>query len=250
MRILSDLVDLFLPRMCCMCGQRLGANERYICTHCFMNLPFTDYHKVEHSVLEKQFWGHFPIEKAVSMFHHDGEKTRHILYHIKYWGHPELATHLASIYAKELQQHHFFYNIDILIPLPLHWKRQWKRQYNQSHYIAQSISKQTGIPVDKKVVKRVRNNPSQTRLNANQRGENVENIFQLKHPEKIEGKHLLLIDDVTTTGATIISCAKELAKAPHVKISVLTLAIASHTAIPATEGDNIDVSVFGVPLME
>ena len=250
MSVLTDIFDFLMPRHCIMCGERLMGQEKHICTRCFMHLPFTEYHLVEHSLLEKQFWGLFPIEKAVSMFHHDGEKTRHIIYHIKYWNHPEIGHYLARIYAKELQEYHFFDDIDILIPLPLHWKRQLKRHYNQSHYICKGISEITGIPVDKHVVKRAKNNPSQTHLNAHQRSDNVSDIFQLIHPEKIKGKKVLLVDDVTTTGATIASCAKELAKAPDVKISVLTLAIASRLAIPALNGDNIEASVYGVPLME
>ena len=215
-----------------------------------MHLPFTEYHTVEHSSLEKQFWGLFPIEKAVAMFHHDGEKTRNIIYNIKYYGHPNVGTYLASQYAETLKKSHFFDDIDAIIPLPLHWKRQIKRSYNQSHYIAKGIQKATGLPIYFHVVKRVLNNPSQTHLNAQQRMENVKDIFRLTHPEKIAGKHILLVDDVTTTGATLASCAKELAKAPHVKISILTLAVAARTSVPATQEDTIDVSVFGVPLME
>lgn len=215
-----------------------------------MHLPFTDYHTVEHNLLEKQFWGLFPIEKAVSMFHHNGEHTRHIIYLIKYWGHPELATHLASIYAKELQQVHFFDDIDAIVPLPLHWLRQLKRHYNQSHYIATGVAEVTGLPIYKNVVKRTENNSPQARLTARERMDNVAGIFRLTRPEAIAGKHILLIDDVTTTGATMTSCAKELAKAPDTRISILTLAVAARTPIPATDADNIEFSVFGLPLME
>lgn len=249
MNVWADILDFLFPRRCVMCGNRLTAQEKHLCTVCFMRLPLTDHHKVEHSLLEKQFWGLFPVGKAVAMFHHAGEKTRHILYNIKYWGHPELATYLATIYAKELQEHHFFEGIDAIIPLPLHWRRQLKRHYNQSHYIARGISKVTGLPIYKNVVKRTANNPSQTHMNAQQRLENVKEIFTLKHPEAIEGKHLLLVDDVTTTGATLTSCAKELAKSPGVTISILTLAIASRTPVPAPEQDYIDPSAFGVPLL-
>ena len=250
MSVWNDILNFLLPQQCIMCGERLMANEQHLCSQCYLHLPFTQYHLVEHNLLEKQFWGLFPIEKAVSMFHHDGEKTRHIIYQIKYYGHPEIGYHLAKQYADELKKCQFFEDIDMIIPIPLHWKRQLKRRYNQSHYIARGISHQTGIPMDKHVVKRVKNNPSQTRLNAQQRTENVKNIFQLTHPEKIAGKHILLIDDVVTTGATLTSCAQELAKAPDVRISILTLAVAARTSIPATQGDNIDVSIFGIPLME
>ncbi len=166
------------------------------------------------------------------MFHHDGKRTRNIIYHIKYYGHPKLATYLASIYAEELKQKGFFDGIDLIIPLPLHWRRQMKRGYNQSHYIAQGVHQVTNIPVLKNVVKRVKNNSSQTHLNAQQRMENVEDIFRLKHPELIAGHHILLVDDVTTTGATLSSCAQELAKAKDVRISILTLATASSSALP------------------
>ena len=215
-----------------------------------MRLPFTKYHTVEHNPLEKQFWGLFPIEKAVSMFHHDGKKTRRIIYTIKYEGHPIVATYLASIYAQELKDYHFFDDIDCIIPLPLHWRKQLKRGYNQSHYIAQGIRQVTGLPIYKHIVKRESNNPSQTHLNPHERQENVKDVFRLTHPEKIAGQHILLVDDVTTTGATLASCAKELAKAPNVKISILTLAVASRTPMPAVQNDTIDVSSFGIPLME
>lgn len=249
MKLWSDILDLLLPRRCVMCGRRLTVDEKHLCTTCFMHLPMTDNHKVEHSQLEKQFWGLFPVGRAVAMFHHDGEQTRHILYNIKYWGHPELATYLASIYAKELKENHFFEGIDAIIPLPLHWRRQMKRHYNQSHYIAQGIHQVTGLPIYKHVVKRTTNNPSQTRMKVHQRMENVKEIFSLTHPETIAGKHLLLVDDVTTTGATLTSCAKELAKVPGVTISILTLALAARTAVPAPENDYTDPSSFGVPML-
>ena len=233
-----------------MCGERLGGNESFICAHCFVHLPFTHYHLVKQSQLEKQFWALFPIERATGMFYHDGKKTRNLIYQIKYDGHPEVGCHMAKIYAEELEKHHYFDDIDMLIPLPLHWKRLLKRHYNQCHYICQGIHEKTGIPVEEGVVKRIKNNTSQTHLNASQRMRNVEGIFQVTHPEKLKGKHVLLIDDVVTTGATLSSCAKELAKVPDVKVSVLTLSVASRIAAPAFEDDNIDVSIFGVSLME
>ncbi len=250
MGVINDIADFMIPRRCVMCGNRLSSKESHLCTSCYMHLPFTKYHLLEHSPLEKQFWGQFPVEKAVSMFHHDGERTRHIIYSIKYWGRPDIATYLAGMFAKELKKGDFFDGIDAIIPLPLHWRRQLSRHYNQSHYIAQGISQETGIPVWKKIVKRVKNNPSQTSVKSHERKQNVEGIFRLTHLESIANKHILLVDDVTTTGATLISCAQELARAPHVRISILTLAVASRTAIPAPQNDTPDTSIFGVPLME
>jgi len=248
--ILRDILEFLMPRKCVMCGERLRGGESFICGHCFVHLPFTYYHLVEQSQLEKQFWALFPIERATSMFYHDGKNTRNIIYQIKYNGNPEVGRHMAYLYAEELEKCHYFDDIDMLIPLPLHWKRQLKRHYNQSHYICQGIHEKTGIPVEKGVVKRIKNNISQTHLNATQRLSNVEGIFQVTHPEKIKGKHVLLVDDVVTTGATLSSCAKELAKVPDVKVSILTLSVASRTAAPVLEEDNIDVSIYGIPLME
>ena len=205
---------------------------------------------LEHNLLEKRFWGLFPVERAAAMFHHDGERTRHIIYNIKYWGHPEVGTYLARMYAKELKESGFFEGIDAIIPIPLHWLRQLKRHYNQSHYIAQGFSMETGLPVWKDVVKRTTNNPSQTRKKGPERIANVAGIFRLLHPERIAGKHLLLVDDVVTTGATLTSCAQALAQAPDVRISILTLAIAAQTAIPALQDNTPETSVFGVPLLE
>ena len=108
----------------------------------------------------------------------------------------------------------------------------------------------TGIPIYNNVVKRVINNPSQTRMKNSERRNNVDSIFQLKDPNKIANKHILLVDDVTTTGSTITSCAKELSKALNTKISVLTLALGGKAPIPALEEECIDPFVYGVPLME
>lgn len=251
MNILQDITDFLMPRRCLVCGERLSMQENSLCTVCRMHLPLTEYHRLEHSPLEKRFWGLFPVERATAMFHHDGERTRHIIYNIKYWGNPKAGTYLAAMYAKELKENSpFFEGIDAIIPIPLHWRRQLKRHYNQSHFIAQGISQETGIPVWKQVVKRAKNNPSQVHKKGLERKENVKGIFRLLQPERIAGKHILLVDDVVTTGATLTSCAQELAKAPNVRISILTLAVAAQTAIPALQNDTPENSVFGVPLLE
>lgn len=249
-KIINDVLNFLLPRQCVMCGNRLTTNEKSICTSCYIHLPFTNYHTVEHNPLEKMFWEQFPIERAASFFHYDGKEARHIIQSMKYDNRPEVGYNLSKIYAKELQEYDFFKDIDCIIPVPLHWKRRMKRHYNQSFYIAKGISKTTGIPIYNNVIKRVINNPSQTKMNSSERRNNVDGIFQLKNKDKISNKHILLVDDVTTTGATITSCAKELSKAPNTKISVLTLALGGKTPIPASQEECIDPFVYGVPLME
>lgn len=250
MSLIKDIFSFIFPQSCIMCRNRLTSKEDYICTSCLIHLPFTNYHLVENNPLEKYFWGLFPIERAASLFYHDGEKTRSIIYHIKYYHHPEVGKTLAAQYAKELKEYQFFKYIDAIVPIPLHWKRKLKRNYNQSYYIAQGISQSTGIPIFNDVVKRVINNVSQTQVKKHERKENVKNIFKTFHPEKIKGKHILLVDDVTTTGSTITSCAQELAKIQGVKISVLTLAIAGRNSLPIEKENEVDISVFGIPLIE
>lgn len=250
MNILKDITEFLFPRECALCGKRLTGGERSICTNCLLVLPRTDYHTVEHSPLEKYFWTQFPIERAVSFFHHDGKGARQLIHLAKYKGRPNIGYDLAKIYAEELADTGFFSDIDCIVPVPLHWKRQLKRRYNQCEYIARGISAVTRLPLYNNVVKRTTNNASQTTVNHTERKDNVEGIFNLKRPELIEGKHVLLVDDVTTTGATIISCAKELAKANGVKISVLTLALASRSPLPLPKNYEADALVFGMPLME
>ena len=249
MNVLNDILNFLLPTFCVSCGKRLTSNEEGICTNCLLHLPYTGFHLLEHSPLEKHFWGLFPVERATAMFHHDGKQTRHLIHSIKYYHHPEIATMLATFYANQLQGTGFLDGIDAIVPLPLHWRRQLKRHYNQSHYIARGISQVTHIPIYKNVVRRVRNNPSQTHLTLRERIENVEGIFQLTRPELIAGKHILLVDDVTTTGSTLSSCARELAKATDVRISILTLAVAGRTALMSYDEETTDTSVFGIPIL-
>ena len=250
MQIIHDIADLLMPRRCLQCGKRLSSQEKHLCLPCSMQLSFTEFHKKEHSPLEKKFWGLFPVGKAVSMFFYSGPRARQLIHAIKYKKNPKAGTYFAEIYADELKEYAFFDGIDGIIPMPIHWIRQLSRGYNQTHYIAQGIRNRTGLPIWKGVVKKRINNSTQTRLNKKERHENVKGIYQLIHPEIIANKHVLLIDDVTTTGSTLISCAQELAKAPNVTISILTFAIVSETAIPALQNDEPEISVYGVPLLE
>ena len=195
------------------------------------------YHAAEHSDMEKLFWGWneaLPIQRATAFFYYSGS-NREILMQLKYKRNPDIGFYLASQFAKEIKDSNFFDGIDVIIPIPLNWIRRMKRGYNQSEYIARGISYVTGIPVYTKAVKRVRNNKSQTRMKHHERYDNVQNLFRLVHPEFIEGKHVLLVDDVTTTGATITSCAKEIAKAKNTKITVLTIAIAGQSVVPQND---------------
>ncbi|MCM1311797.1 MAG: ComF family protein [Bacteroides sp.] len=237
MNIFHNILDFIFPRQCHMCGCRLSVTEKHLCIPCLRMLPRTNYHLFKHSPAEMEFWGQMPVERATAFIHYDGMRTRHIIHHIKYHHAPEIGLYLSEVFAEEIKESGFFNNIDCIVPVPLSWQRQWVRGYNQSEWIAKGISNRTGIPVLKNIVRRVVNNPTQTNLTHNERWENVQNIFRLANPSKIHGKHILLVDDVMTTGATIKACAKELVKASDIRISVATLCIAGHNGITADTDD-------------
>lgn len=234
MLMLNDLLDFFFPRYCVLCGKRLTKGEQHLCLPCYMHLPRTMYHTVEHGKMEKLFWGTLPVERATAFFHYT-DATKEMLIQLKYNSYPQLGEYLASQFAREIEDSGFFEDIDIIVPVPLHWLRRMRRGYNQSEYIAQGISKVVGIPVCTKAVRRTTNNKSQTLMHKTERKENVDNIFKLLHPCMLENKHVLIIDDVTTTGATISSLAKEIVKAQNTKLSVLTLSIAGQTPVPPND---------------
>lgn len=179
--------------------------------------------------MAKLFWGQIPIERAAAFFYYESHSnTANIIYKLKYKNHPEIGPVMGRKVSVEFQRDNFFDGIDGIVPIPLTKKRFRQRGYNQSEEIAKGLSEITGLPINKNVVVRTLFKGSQTRRSRWDRQENVEYAFKLIHAEPIAGKHLLVVDDVVTTGATIIACAKELVKAGNVKISVLSLGLTRH----------------------
>jgi ComF family protein len=177
--------------------------------------------------MAKMFWGQIPIERATALFYYEAHaETANILYELKYKNHPEIGETMGRMIARELQRADFFDGIDGIVPVPLAKKRERQRGYNQSMEIARGVSEITSLPIYNKVVKRNTFSGSQTSKGRWERNENVENVFELLDGDSIRGKHLLIIDDVVTTGATIIACAKEISKAEGVRFSVLSLGFA------------------------
>lgn len=222
--MISALLDFISPRGCRMCGNRLALTENEICTVCNWQLPRTDHPTTPYdNPMARLFWGRFPLEKAAAwMYYQPSNPQCKLVYDIKYYGQDELAFYLGQLVAREFQAHDFFDDIDMIVPMPLTFLRRLKRGYNQAERIARGVSDVTGIPVAKPV-KRVKFVNSQTRLSSFERAENVKDAFRLKAPEALNGKHILIVDDVVTTGATVSSCAMELCKAGDMKVSILSL---------------------------
>lgn len=224
---LYSFISLLFPRCCVVCGRPLAKGEECICAMCNINLPRTNYHLQKDNQVEQLFWGKIPLERATSFFfYRKGSDFRQILHQLKYGGQKEIGAIMGRYMASELSASGFFEGIDVIVPVPLHKRKQRIRGYNQSEWIARGISVVTGIRVDTEVIVRRKHTETQTRKSTFERWENVDGIFELHHAESLKGKHLLVVDDVLTTGATTVACASRLMEIEGVRISVLTLAVA------------------------
>lgn len=231
MKLLYDLLDDFLsllfPRACHGCGNHLLRNEDIICTECRVLIPQTGYHTQPGNPVEQLFWGRCRLEKAAAFsYYNKGSRIRKLIHRLKYNGIKEIGIELGNIYGVTLKNSGFTENIDLIIPVPLHRSRERKRGYNQSCIISEGISSVTGIRVETAALVRPVKTQTQTKRSRYERWTNVENIFTVADPDKIKDKHVLLVDDVITTGSTIESCVNELIKTPGVKVSVVALAYA------------------------
>lgn len=223
MKWISDLIELIFPRHCCVCGEVLSRQEQDMCLDCLYKLPKIE--KIHLSELEKVFWGRFDVERVAAYFYYQKESPYNRLLHkMKYGNHPEVGMRLALMAAEQLSKEGFFDGIDAIVPLPLSKKKRRQRGYNQCDYIAEGLSQITGIPVLKDCVVRNKSNETQTHKTRDERWRNVEGIFSLANPELIEGKHILLIDDILTTGATLTNCTIAIKSGCNCRISVFTLA--------------------------
>lgn len=223
----SAFFGLFFPRCCVVCGKPLAKGEDCICIMCGINLPRTDYHLRKDNPMEQLFWGKLPLERGTSFFfYRKGCDYRHILHQLKYKGEKEIGVVMGRNVAAELLASGFFEGIDLIIPVPLHPKRKKERGYNQSEWFAKGISVATGIPMNTESVVRQEHTETQTRKSVFERWENVDGIFLVNSDETLAGKHVLIVDDVLTTGSTITSCASCLNGIKGLRISVLTLAVA------------------------
>ena len=208
----------------------MSQGEEVLCVRCQADLPRVRTISFEENDIARIFWGLVPIEKGISFFHYTPHSPHsRILFELKYHNHPEVGKTMGRMMAEELKATNFFNGIDLIVPIPLSRKKERQRGYNQSDWIAWGISEATGIPTDTTSVVRTKTNPSQTTLDHRQRRENVRDIFAVRHPGNLEGRHILLVDDVITTGATMLSCAEAIARACRVRFSVLSLAWAGHS---------------------
>lgn len=224
MSLWSDLIQLFFPRLCVSCRKKLVGSEAFLCLECLHALPRTNYVNKPDNPLEVLFAGRLPFERVASYAYFSKEgMMQKIVHELKYESRPELGEFLGQLMARELESSSFFNSIDCIVPVPLHPKRLKQRGYNQSFHLSKGIADHFQIPLDAIHLIRKVNNASQTKLSRVQRWENVDGIFSVIEKTAFDGRHVLLVDDILTTGSTIESCAKSILDCQDSKISILTL---------------------------
>lgn len=226
-RIADDFLSLLFPRLCQVCGEPLVRNEKIICTSCMIDIPLTNFHRIRDNRLEKSFYGRCYIEKAAAWaFYRQGGKAQKLVHRLKYGGVKPIGPFLGSLYGNILKESEFREGLECIVTVPLHRSKERKRGFNQSDLIAEGMASALGIPFYGNVLKRIQASESQTNKHRYDRWENVEGIFIVNKEDHIEGKHILLVDDVITTGSTMEACATELLKTRNVRVSVAAIATA------------------------
>jgi ComF family protein len=224
---LADFVSLLFPELCAACGQSMMANEQVICTDCLYNLPYTNFHLQPDNIVAQQFWGRLDLQGAYALyFFTKGGKIQHILHQLKYKGMQQAGRMLGNIAGNQLIKNDIFNKVDLIIPVPLHKKRLKERGYNQSTCFAEGLAQKLNALVEDNNLVRVKATETQTHKSRFVRFENMQEVFSVNNPERLKHKHILLVDDVITTGSTLEACGLELLKIEGLKLSIATIAYA------------------------
>jgi ComF family protein len=225
--ILLYLTELFFPRLCVVCGDKLIEQEQWICLHCLHHIPRTNFHLNSENPVSRLFYGRVQIEFATSFFYFSkGSQYQTLLHNLKYKGMKELGEEIGKHFGIDLLQSPGFLSVDLICPVPLHPQKEKKRGYNQSWWIASGIAQLLQKELSDDNLKRITATETQTRKSRFARWQNVEGIFELSNPEAFSGKHILLIDDVVTTGSTLEACAQAILSKTNARVSIATLATA------------------------
>lgn len=226
---IDNIINLFYPRVCTSCGKLLIRQEDTVCLSCQYLLPKTGYESHSDNPLAQNFWGQVDFHAVTAEFFFSKTgKIQNLIHKLKYQGSRESGIFLGQQLGASLKKAPLFQGIDYIIPIPLHPKKEYQRGYNQSFIISQGVEKETNIPIVNDCLYRKIYTSTQTKKSREERLENVRDIFEIKNQEKLIGKHILLIDDVLTTGATLMAAGKTLLKIPDIKISVATAACAEN----------------------
>ncbi|WP_347923730.1 ComF family protein [Pontimicrobium sp. SW4] len=221
------MLNLFFPKVCYACNNLLADNEAYVCTECRHNLPVTNYHFNDDNSVKKVLYGRVELENATALLHfHKKGMVQHLLHGLKYRGYEDIGAFLGKWLGEELKNIEAYKKVDAVIPVPLHKKKLRKRGYNQVEKFGKEIAQALDVPYIETVLKKTTSTKTQVFKERIARWNNNNEVFSCLNLDTIATKHILLVDDVITTGATVEACTNELLKANNVKISVATMAIA------------------------
>ncbi|MDB4902724.1 MAG: amidophosphoribosyltransferase [Mucilaginibacter sp.] len=224
---LADFVSLLFPELCAACKESLMANEQLICTDCLYNLPFTNFHLQADNIVARQFWGKIELESAYALYYFTkGGKIQNLMHQFKYKGMHEIGNLLGNIAGEQLTKNEIFNAVDYIIPVPLHKKRLKQRGFNQSACFATGLAQKLNAAVEDDNLARAIATETQTHKSRFARFENMQEVFTVKNPDKLINKHILLVDDIITTGSTLEACGLQLLKIPGLKLSIATIAYA------------------------
>ena len=222
----QSMMHLFFPSLCALCKQALLVQENTLCFACEHKLPYTHFHALPNNETALRLAGRFPFKHATSLFYFTQQSAVQQLMHaLKYEHRPAIGTYFGSLLGQQLREIKAFQGIDGIIAIPLHYKKEQQRGYNQSNLIAAACAAAMGLPFYNKAIVRKRFTQTQTLKNRLQRVENLEDAFFINNTKLLIGKHLLIIDDVLTTGATMEACALQVLKIPNTQVSIATIGI-------------------------
>ena len=226
--IKESLLHVVFPHVCDGCGSDLLNIESRLCIRCLASLPETNFEIHPNNPVEKDFWGRLPIINAAAHLYFTKESlVQHLMHQLKYKGNKDLGLQLGRLMGNAIKKAARFNEIQALVPLPLFPSKEKKRGYNQANVLCEGMAEVLSVPVLDKVITRPQHTETQTKKGRIERWKNIEGKFQLIDPQAIQNKHLLLVDDVITTGATLEACGNELLNALNVKLSIATLCVAS-----------------------
>ncbi len=228
-KIENNLLALLFPAQCLGCGALLENRQEWICQECYASMATTLFHTIDENPLAVRLRSFFPnvvVNAAAQFYFINNGRWREVIHHIKYRGSWRSAYKMGYWYGCELLESPLYQELDIVVPVPLHRTRLLSRRYNQSEKIAEGIAAAMGLEVERRALRRTRNNPSQVTRSRDERWGNVENLFEVVRSAPLEGKHILLVDDVFTTGSTILALIEAIAAAaPGVRVSVATIGV-------------------------
>lgn len=225
----TDFFHLFYPNNCLACGNILLKGETVLCFRCETELPETNYCFDAENKLVKRFWGRVPLQGAVALYRFTkGGTVQRLLHNLKYKGRKDAAEYCGRLLGRKLKQpNSIIKNVDLIVPVPLHWKKQQLRGYNQCEPFAEALAQTLSVPYSFTALERKHENMSQTKKSRYDRWGNVAEIFSVKETAQLQGKHILLVDDVVTTGATAEACLQTILTVPDTTVSFAAIAAAA-----------------------